>query len=203
MTTNRSCRGQRGFSLIELLAVVAIIGILASILMMLQAAVSQRSAIAKSTDDLEHLEHWLEEYYAEYSHYPNTQGILWEDPDGGGKPPDWADLKAAMPDLNTGLPEGLMKWIENHKEGRYQVYYNEIRPGSALPGHEQDSTEMGFEFGMINWSNKVYTLKDPWGRSYGYEPTSNLQGYNVWSAGEDGVRGTVDDVGNVGFTGEG
>lgn len=40
--------------------------------------------------------------------------------------------------------------------------------------------------------------KDPWGREYKIAApgTHNINGYDIWSAGPDGVDGNADDVGN-------
>ena len=189
-----------GFTLIELLVVIAVIAILTSMVMMLKSSASQKAAYAKAVKDLEHIDHWLEEYYAQYGHYPNTSGMAWEDPNRDDKPPDWPALKAAIPGLNENRPHGLWKWIYQHQGGRYKEYAEKIHESDSIPEYELDTEKLNLEYGIVYWSNLIETVKDPWGRDYGYQPAGDLQSYNTWSAGPDGALGTADDVSYSDFT---
>jgi prepilin-type N-terminal cleavage/methylation domain-containing protein len=185
---------KKGFTLIELLVVVAVIGILAAITMRLSSAVSQKAAYAQAVNTLEHVDHWLEEYSSIYGHYPNTTDFSWENPDEGSKPDDWGFLISSDPSINTGLPEGLCKWFNEHREAGLEEYMNQIHQNKGNQDHDDDSTAHGFEYGLFSWTNTTYNLIDPWGREYYYRPNPALQSYNTYSSGPDGIVGNADDV---------
>jgi type IV pilus assembly protein PilA len=69
-------RGQRGFTLIELMIVVAIIGILAAIAIPLYANVQQRARIAKVQADLRALASAVSMYQAHTGGLPNAMDQL-------------------------------------------------------------------------------------------------------------------------------
>ncbi|PID76393.1 MAG: pilus assembly protein [Deltaproteobacteria bacterium] len=64
------CRGQRGFTLIEILVVVAIIGVLAAIAIPQFAAYRTRALNKAAQSDVRNLATELEAYYAVYQVYP-------------------------------------------------------------------------------------------------------------------------------------
>jgi prepilin-type N-terminal cleavage/methylation domain-containing protein len=195
-----------GFSLIELLVVISVIALLTAMTVKLWGNVSQKVAFNQAVDDLEHIDHWLEEYYATYGHYPDCNNFLWENPDAGAKPPDWDLILEKAPSINAGLPENLCYWIvkkvpESPERDRFKQYKNQIPLTSGEPDHTKDSEDFGFEYGEINWTNVTWSCADPWGREYRYVPRRpDLQSYSTWSVGPDGQSGTGDDVSFDSFT---
>ena len=63
-------KGQKGFTLIELMIVIAIIGILAAIAIPQFAKYRARAQNAAAVSDMRNLRTDLEGYYAEWMHYP-------------------------------------------------------------------------------------------------------------------------------------
>ena len=64
-------RGEKGFTLVELMIVVAIIGILAAIAIPQFAKYRQRAFNSAALSDVRNLGTDVEGYYAEWQHYPN------------------------------------------------------------------------------------------------------------------------------------
>jgi type II secretory pathway pseudopilin PulG len=191
---------KNGFTIIEILVSITVMFTLMAIALFLWGNVSQKVAYNQAIDTLEHVDHWLEEYYAIYGNYPATKDFLWENPDEGGKPNDWDIITGANSNINTGLPTGLCMWFEIVKNPRLKPYYYNVEQSYANKAHDADSADYGFEYGMFYWTNSTYNLIDPWGREYYYRPDSSLQSYETYSSGPDGIVGTGDDVSYEAFT---
>ena len=67
-------RGDRGFTIIELLAVVTIMGLLGALVVGLSRFASEKSAEAKVRADLELLRNAIEEYRIQRAGYPRIDG---------------------------------------------------------------------------------------------------------------------------------
>jgi prepilin-type N-terminal cleavage/methylation domain-containing protein len=64
-------KGEKGFTLIEILIVVAIIGMLSSIVLVGLGSFRSRGRDARRAADLREIQNALELYYARYGSYPN------------------------------------------------------------------------------------------------------------------------------------
>lgn len=67
-------RLRSGFTLIELLVVIAIIGLLASVVMVALGSTRIKARDGRRAGDLRQIRNALELYFANNSHYPDTQG---------------------------------------------------------------------------------------------------------------------------------
>jgi prepilin-type N-terminal cleavage/methylation domain-containing protein len=68
---NMKKRGQKGFTLIELMIVIAIIGILAAIAIPQFTKYRARAHNSQALSDMRNLKTDLEGFYAEFQEYPN------------------------------------------------------------------------------------------------------------------------------------
>jgi len=87
-------RGQRGFTLIEILVVVVILGILAAFIVPNIMGRPEEARIAKARNDIRALETALELYKLDNFHYPSTdQGLeaLTSRPSGLPDAPNWRE----------------------------------------------------------------------------------------------------------------
>ena len=165
-------RNKRGFTLIELLAVVAVIGILAAITMRLASNASQHAAYAQTVGKLEHIEQWLEEYYNLYGEYPDVADgahMLWENPNSGLKPDDWDFIMSQAAIYSPGfnqqenLPMGLCWWFGNRTANHMQEYRDKIGIAGMSKPHSVNTTDLGFEYGEVEYTNSQNTVRDAWG----------------------------------------
>jgi len=70
LLNNMKKRGQKGFTLIELMIVIAIIGILAAIAIPQFTKYRQRAFNSAALSDVRNQRTNVEGYYAEWQHYP-------------------------------------------------------------------------------------------------------------------------------------
>ena len=160
-----------GFTLIELLTVVAIIAILASIVIGVSGYASRKADISKAKADMEKIKSGLEEYRIAYGVYPVN----------------------ATEDDSTAISKAL--WVDPQADSRIS------RPLLVMKG----------------WvtASESYEILDPWQNDYRYihrknEPpqtsppdddyyadhNNSRFGYDLWSAGPDGLDDTEDDINN-------
>lgn len=86
--------GQKGFSLIELIAVVAILGILAAVVAPRVFTQPGKARMARAQTDISNIEGTLQIYKLENFNYPTTdQGLkaLVEQPTGEPEAPNWQE----------------------------------------------------------------------------------------------------------------
>ena len=76
--THRQAPHKRGFTLIEMLIVIVIILILSGMLLKIMGLVGRKTGAARAHYDLEQLQNAINEFYAEYGHYPPTSGLAYE-----------------------------------------------------------------------------------------------------------------------------
>ncbi len=77
MRTHKA-NGKRAFTLIELMVVVLVIMILSGILFRLAALVQDRAARSRVVYQLQQIQNALNEFYAEYGHYPPVDFVEYE-----------------------------------------------------------------------------------------------------------------------------
>jgi general secretion pathway protein G len=118
MTRRNPRRGQRGFTLIELMVVVTIIGILAGIAIVQVKTAQRKAQEAALRADLYEMRKAIDDYFADKQHYPSDLKELVPHylrkvpPDPITKKPDWDEIQDDPNDPNappdtTGNANGL------------------------------------------------------------------------------------------------
>lgn len=187
-----------GFTLIELMMVVLVILMLSGMLFKLGTIVKDRSERAEALADLANIEHALNEYFAEYGIYPPVTSTAYEYEDTGMQPP-------SMQDPGFTLPVGYRYGLVAHLYKRSMANPNGSRP-DWNPDTARDeaakerwahyladvglstsasSNSIGSAEGVQIYTNKVSTLKDPWGGEYKYESKPPYLSYKLWSSNLD------------------
>lgn len=186
----------QGFTLIELMMVVLVILMLSGMLFKLSSIIKDRSERAKATADIENIQHALNEYFAEYGIYPPVTTTAFKYEDTSLQPPSMQDPGFTN---GVGYAYGLVSHL--YKRSDLAKNVNENRP-DWNPDTDRDETakarwaqylsdislstgispkEIGSGEGVQSYSNKVTTIKDPWGSEYKYESRPPYQSYKVWS----------------------
>jgi prepilin-type N-terminal cleavage/methylation domain-containing protein len=175
-------RRPAGFSLVEMLTVLAIIAILIGIILAAISGVMRTAGRDRARSEIKTMESALESYKSDNGNYPAPG------PAGFSSTNDYTGYS---PLSSTGPYQGssafLYEQLSGYTNGGY-VYGAAITP----PGH----VYYAFSQGQLG-NNKpsaggpVY-IKDPWGNSYGYFFSTNVNlpyngtnQYDVWSTGSD------------------
>jgi len=176
---------RRGFTLVELLTVIVIILILGGITMRLMALVGRKTGIARAAGDIERIKHALTEYYAVYGCFPPA-GRMDRQFEAPGLGP------AGAPFGGTRFYDGLTTYLFNDPNQERWAKYLDGWPSDPYVLH-LGNTEVGRP---LIWSNRLWTIRDPWNNSYIYTSSVPYQTYLLFSAGPDGNPYTAAD--NVG-----
>ncbi len=189
-----------GFTLIELMMVILVILLLSGMLLKISAIIRDRSERAKTTADLENIQHALNEYYAEYGRYPPVQDTEYVYEDANLQPPSMRDSKAPITADQIGYKYGLYAHLYNRKvagadqkrpynkdtardeaaKARWAHYLADVATGGS-PSVETNKFGGDFQ----TYSNGTKTIKDAWGGGYKYESHAPYQTYKLWSSNLD------------------
>ncbi len=157
---------KKSFTLMELLTVIAIISILAALTMGGVQAVRRRATKAKAEAAIAALEVALGMYYNDLGEYPGTVGS--------------ADDCKVLVEAFT-CEDSKEDW-----DGPYiRFKERELRSSSS---HDPDDPDDPCK----KKCKKDCNYLDPWGNPYIYEKTDDF--YLILSKGQDGERGTDDDI---------
>lgn len=102
---------KKGFTLIELLVVITIIGILATWATAVYTSQIQKGRDATRMSSLEALRWWVEQYYQDYTSYPNRESFSWVT-DFVPKLP--LDPKTGQSSTNTSFDYAYNLWADSN-----------------------------------------------------------------------------------------
>lgn len=181
-----------GFTLVELLVVITIIAILASVSFKAASVMSEKSAVARTSERLAVIAACLAEYYAEFGQYPGADGVKYTDWGEGSKPPDW-DAKVSEkrasgdPDFATDDDDGLVYYFRRVMDNlKWNEFKDEVGLHSWLVGESE------FISGDVAYSNVLYTLRDGWDTEFKYSCEEPYTSYELYSKGSTGSEN--DDI---------
>jgi len=191
---NRACRGQLGFTLVELLTVVLIIIVLVGVGAGVSKLINRKAGIALAKSQIAMMSTALESYKIDWGHYPIT-GVVrtWYTNVGG------VNFDPAAVSNSYVLYRGLA--------GGPKTYYS-IPPSQLRTNYGTGYwvTNSGNSFGTWTSPTALLTIQDPFGHPYNYYCTSptqtnqiNAGSFDLWSYGPDGRTGgtnSADDIAN-------
>jgi general secretion pathway protein G len=147
--TQRRRRGQRGFTLIELIVVVTIIGILAGVAVANVKHAQTKAREAALRDDLAEMRKAIDNFYADKQRYPQSLNELKEqhylraipkDPITGKE--EWEEVAASADpnDPNGGSVDPTATAANDQNGGQPGIYdVHSLATGHALNGDEYKS----------------------------------------------------------------
>jgi prepilin-type N-terminal cleavage/methylation domain-containing protein len=166
-----------GFTLVELFVVVVIIAILASVFFKVASVVSEKSAVAITSQRLVAISACLAEYYAEFGQYPEVNRVRYTNWDEGDKPSNWSNIiqEGGLVTIDDG---GLLYYFRHVMNGQK---WDEFKDDVGLKGWiVRDTISVS---GNITYSNKVYTLVDGWDADIQYKCDDPSRCYELYSTG--------------------
>ncbi|RZO58183.1 MAG: type II secretion system protein [Limisphaerales bacterium] len=174
MKLNKQKLGQRGFTLVEVLAVVSIAALLLAMVIGLQSRVQQKAIESRLKTELAAIELALENYKGDKGFYPHS-------------PSDWKDA-GNYPSVNWGgsgfPPNNLYKvLVEEQLDQKKAAYLPDIKESEHNGGQLLADGGLGEQ---VQWNYNSYS------------PKNNKNTYDLWveygDYGDDGEKGTGDDV---------
>ncbi len=175
-----------GFTLVELLVVITIIAILASVSFKAASVMSEKAAVARTSERLAVISACLAEYYAEFGQYPGADRVSYTDWKEGTKPPDWdAKVKekraSGDPDFATDDEDGLVYYFRRVMDGqKWDEFKDRVGLHSWIVGGSS------FISGDVAYSNQYYTLRDGWNSDFQYKCEEPYTSYELYSRGATG-----------------
>jgi len=176
-----------GFTLVELLVVITVIAILASVSFKAASVMTQKTAIARTSERLAVIAACLAEYYAEFGQYPGAVRVDYTDWSEGNKPPpdEW---KAKVAEKRAGDGPNFAKMLENnigllyffrHKmDGqKWDEFKDEVGLHSWAVGGSE------FISGDVPYTNMFYNLLDGWDGGFNYRCEEPYTSYELYSNG--------------------
>ena len=180
------------FTLIELLVVVAVILVLVGISLKVMSIVNVKTGTARTLFVLEQTRNALDAYYSTVGTYPNTLDTKYDRLNGNTN--SWgfdASLDPNIPNI-----KGLTYYLgyePNPRAASWQKFASTVIVSGASHTNKP-STKPGFD--KIITTNTVNTIVDGWGTEIIYTPTTNCDGFSLYSAGPDGNPNTkIDNIG--------
>lgn len=179
------------FTLIELLVVVAVILVLMGISLKMMSVVSAKTGTARTLYVLEQTRNALDAYYSTMGVYPNTTAIQYD---------RLKDVGSYTFDIKPFVKEvlGLSYYLgfEPHpRAASWQKFAMNVNPAVIVGVGSHTNPPVFDGANKIITTNIVNSILDAWGREVVYTPSTNCDGYTLYSKGLDGQAGTVDDIG--------
>ncbi len=175
-----------GFTLVEMLVVVVVILILAGMTISIMSYVNTKTGRSRAAADIERIKNALEEYYAVYGMYPPVNRM---DREFAGEGPPF--VPPAPPQGGAGYYDGLVSYLFLDSNRSRWTKYLDGWPDTDIIAKSGQSAS---DFGLMAWSNRYWTILDPWQRSYIYSTRAPYQSYELYSRGPR-TDTTNDDIG--------
>jgi len=172
-------RRARGFTLIEMLVVIAIITILAALLVVLIGGILDRSKNSATYALIKKMDMACRTYSQEYwSTWPPTT------PYNGSA------------NLHFYLGNRWIRATQFNPDGTVAAVSKDQKPFVEFKRHELEGNPSNPSPGTT-----PKQVIDAWGKPVGYKwpgdpKQSGTDGFDIWSTGKDGAKGTVDDIAN-------
>ena len=180
---------KNGFTLIEIMFVVLVILMLSGMLFKLGSIVKDRSERARAIADIENIANAISEYNAVYGHYPPATEMKYQFQDESL----WSDpMQNTEIQFEIGHVYGLVSYLyargaddplqdgnQNATTEQWQHYLEDVDRADDTPEAELDEAVLG---GVQLYSNRVWTIRDPWGNDYNYESVPPFLTYRLWSS---------------------
>lgn len=125
-------KNNKGFTLVELIAVIAILGIIAAIAVPRFSASRKKAAISAHNANVRTLMNAANLYFIE-----NEQGANWT----GGENEDWNSYIQEWPEIPNGLSKEDFGIKNDNWDEQYKVKITNEGEVTVTPGFIEDSTE--------------------------------------------------------------
>ena len=179
---------KNGFTLIEIMFVVLVILMLSGMLFKLGSIVKDRSESARAIADIENISNAISEYNAVYGQYPPATEMMYQFQDESL----WSDpMQNTETQFEIDHVYGLVSYLyvrgsddplqtddRDATAEQWQHYLADVDKSEETPEAELPGDVLG---GAQNYSNKVWTIRDPWGSDYKYESKPPYLSYKLWS----------------------
>ena len=179
---------ENGFTLIELLTVISVIAILSGMILNVAGYVQKKGARSRAQAEIKAIESACESYKADNGGYPMATGTT-----------DQFTLINTSSSLISAASSDYLPTGTNYTTSSQYLYgqlsgditFSGVVPAGSKVYMEFKPSQLGLQTSgsAISGSNKVQSINDPFGFSYGYSTsyntTSGAYGYNptfdLWS----------------------
>ena len=157
-------KGQRGFTLLELLVVVAIMGLISSIAFVSMQHARAEARDAKRVADISAIRNALELYYHDYGVYPdyhlcnNLPAVSACNSAPGFQPGNW--IPSLVPKYMPTLPNDPLNILDNETNQHYIYLYN------RWEASDEAACQKYFIMYRLETKPKINECPDEWGGTW-------------------------------------